>query len=358
MKVAYISFLYPNLHRTGGSMRAYHITKALDKFVDLRLYVPGKNEKRIPEELDVKKVSFSKKPFLSLLTFAKNVRRNLNHDDFDIIHSNSCGGVLTDIDVTTFHHLAESLSSKIQKLTVHLTAKSSRKVITVSDKAKEDLENIGYNNVDVVPNGIDPVFLKDLDENKKEELKKKYEIGSSKIILYVNSNFTRRKNLPLMLNAIKSIDESYDNYYLLMLGPKNKENYVRRLFRQEGVGNRLVYTSDIPQNMMPYFYAISDFLAMPSTREGFGLPLIEAVATRTPFVSLGVGIAPELEKEDFGEIAKNEEEFEEKCLSMLKDRRRLSPFAKKYIAEKYSWKKSASKLHYVYDKLLRRTRGE
>ena len=118
------------------------------------------------------------------------------------------------------------------------------------------------------------------------------------------------------------------------------------------ISDRIKYVyMDIPREMMPYYYSISDFIAVPSITEGFGLPLVEAIATNIPFVSLNTGIAPKLEKYGFGYIANSDEDFKKKCHKMIENPVNFQN-GKKFVENNFSWKKYARDVINIYKTII------
>ncbi|MDD3492550.1 MAG: glycosyltransferase family 4 protein [Candidatus Thermoplasmatota archaeon] len=354
MNVAYLSFLYPNLKITGGALHALNIVRELHKKIDVTVFVPNINIDTLPNDLNIIPVNFFNKPLFSMLSFAFRTSKIIRKENFDIIHSNELSGLFVKtIDVVTFHHLPVTVKQRIHKFPTYVTSNKANIITTVSEKTKNSLKKKGYDNVIVIPNGVDPTFLNPIAKIKKDHLKEMYGIDSDSenIILYVNSNFSKRKNFPLVLSTTEYLLERESNFKLLMIGPANKKDFVKRKFARIGMDDRLIYISDISQNLMPYHYAISDFLIMPSFQEGFGLPLIEALACGKPFVSFDVGIASELVENGFGFIAKTNRDFKKICLDLIKNPI-VYTSSKRYIKNHYSWASASKKLISIYEGLL------
>lgn len=347
LDVAYISYLYPNVNKTGGAIRAFEITKNLSKKLNLTVFVPDENRNQLPQNIDYNFVPFNDLPRMKLPSFLLNIRKQIKCHEYDIIHSNAIGGLFTEIDVVTFHHSPRTIKQKINKIPVYLNLHKASKILSVSKKTKMELQKQGYRDVEVVPNGISPVFLKDIDKKKEKKLKEKYRITNEKIILYINSNFTKRKNFSLMVETVKYLSKKEENFKLLMLGPKGKKNYTRSIFKNKNIEDKLIYVSDILDSWMPYHYSISNFLAVPSFQEGFGFPLIESLATGTPFVSFDVGVASELVEKGYGVIADDDEDFKRKCTYIL-NHTMVYDGSKDFIRKNYSWESSAESLIDIY----------
>jgi len=82
---------------------------------------------------------------------------------------------------------------------------------------------------------------------------------------------------------------------LLIVGedPKWKSTVVNECLNL-GIGDCTIFASQVPQSFLPLIYANADLLVMPSTLEGFGLPVLEAMACGTPVVASSAASLPEV----------------------------------------------------------------
>ncbi len=116
------------------------------------------------------------------------------------------------------------------------------------------------------------------------------------------------------------------------------------------------YFPDPPQEAIPGIYASCDVWVFPGRNEGFGLPILEAMACRTPVVGTPTGAAPEILEEGRGVLVPHEdpEAMAEGILrvtSMEEDAwRELSAKAREFT-ENYTWD-DASRL---FEKALEKT---
>jgi len=351
LKVAFISPQYPNISRTGGSLYAYHLASALDKKCKTKVFIPNINSKELDDELDYRPIDVIRKPFLRNLSFSKRVSDRIEPDNFDIIHVNEIGGLfLEKLDVITLHHAPDTLKKMIHLSPVYLEALKSKKIVTVSKDSKDMLsKSILFNEkkISIVPNGINPKFLQKIDENKVEKLKQKYEFEGKKVAFYINSNFTKRKNLPLMIETAKYLKRKVEDFRLIILCKKKHYREVQKKLKMAGIEDITRFISNLSDEELVYHYALADLLAMPSTREGFGFPLIEALATKTPFVSFDVGVASELVEKGYGVIADDDEDFKRKCTYIL-NHTMVYDGSKDFIRKNYSWESSAESLIDIY----------
>ncbi len=108
-------------------------------------------------------------------------------------------------------------------------------------------------------------------------------------VLYVG-NHKPHKNLPRLLRAFA--DPRLADVHLLLTGDADPE--VEVLARHEGVAERVHAAGFVSEVDLPGYYRGALALAMPSLYEGFGLPVIEAMACATPVVAADATSIPEV----------------------------------------------------------------
>ena len=82
---------------------------------------------------------------------------------------------------------------------------------------------------------------------------------------------------------------------LVIVGKKGwlYESFFRRL-RELGLEDRLLFTGYVPDEDLPAIYSAADLFVFPSLYEGFGLPVLEAMACGTPVVCSNASNLPEM----------------------------------------------------------------
>ena len=128
---------------------------------------------------------------------------------------------------------------------------------------------------------------------------------------------------------------------------KKYRNNCIHLLKENNISDIVRIVSDLSDKQLVDHYQMCDFLAMPSTREGFGFPLIEALACGKPFISFNVGIASNLNKYGYGIIAKENNDFKKSCLELVKNPIKYSN-SKEFVKNKYSWDKVGNELTQLY----------
>lgn len=251
-----------------------------------------------------------------------------------------------------------SIKWRIQKWSLHQV----NAIITDSECSKKDIiqyTNISNKKVHVVYLAAGEDFKKLETGNWKLEIKSRYNLPD-RFALYVG-DVTWNKNLPRLIEAIKKI-----NLTLVMVGKALvSENFdkanpwnqdlarVKELIKGD---KRFIQLGFIPKDDLVGIYNLATVFVMPSLYEGFGLPILEAMACGCPVVTSKEGSIPEVAGDaafyvdpyDVKSIASGikglfENEEERKCLSSEGIDR----------AKKFSWKKIAEETMVIYERGLK-----
>ncbi len=105
----------------------------------------------------------------------------------------------------------------------------------------------------------------------------------------------RLKNAPLAIAACEALRKSFDDLRVLAFGRVNPSD-------QTTLPDWLEFHSSPAQDAIPNLYAACDVWLFTSIEEGFGLPILEALACRTPVVATPAGAAPEIITEACGAL--------------------------------------------------------
>jgi glycosyltransferase involved in cell wall biosynthesis len=114
-------------------------------------------------------------------------------------------------------------------------------------------------------------------------------------LLYVG-NLKPHKNVPTLLRAFAELRRGKKlAHSLLIVGEdaKWKRSVVEECLRL-GIGDSTVFAPYVSPELLPHIYAAADLLVMPSTVEGFGLPVLESMACGTPVVCSIAASLPEV----------------------------------------------------------------
>ncbi len=190
--------------------------------------------------------------------------------------------------------------------------------VVVSKRRRDalaELFDVPEEKVHVVYNGVDPRTLLGLSE-EGAALVERLGILESDLVLLMPVRVTRAKNIEFALRVVAALREWVEQPKLILTGPPDPHDessigYFRSLQELRGELGveremRFVYESG-PDPDEPYtiewalvgdLYRISDVMFMPSHREGFGMPVLEAGMVGIPVVSTDVPAAEEIGRPD------------------------------------------------------------
>ena len=174
-------------------------------------------------------------------------------------------------------------------------------VITVSRSSQQDIiAHLGLPAARVwVTYEAAPASLQRADEAQMEAVQRKYGLPES-FFLYLGG-FDVRKNVAGLLSAFARLveREPSDASRLVVAGllPKADTSFTpdpRRIARELGIETRVTFTGWVDEADKPALYSAADVFVFPSRYEGFGLPVLEALACGTPTITSNVSSVPEM----------------------------------------------------------------
>ncbi len=178
---------------------------------------------------------------------------------------------------------------------IGFACRHSRLIITDSQYSKQDIMNTIH-----VPESKIRVIYPAVDTNyqsvKDPYLRlAKYNLPE-KYILYVG-NHEKRKNIPALIAAF-SRSQAVQEYKLVITGRQDlRRKEIYQTIDALNMGERIVFTGYFPEDDLPALYTQAGLLAFPSSYEGFGLPVLEAMACGTPVVCSRSSSLPEVSGE-------------------------------------------------------------
>lgn len=210
--------------------------------------------------------------------------------------------VLSAHDVTSAR-LPSSLPSKKARLIFEITTRlaflSSRRIIAVSQSAKDDivsLYKVRPEKITVIYHGYSPNFRP---ASLQEQAKYRAELNLPETYaLYMGIN-KPHKNLMRLLEAFKQFKSQTNSPLALILAGKEDARYKDELHQHaENLGllqdNSVRFWGEVSEADLPKLYATAQFFVMPSLYEGFGLPVLEAMASGCPVACAQNSSLPEV----------------------------------------------------------------
>lgn len=163
----------------------------------------------------------------------------------------------------------------------------SRVVLVPSNSAKMDvirLFRVNPKRVFVTPYGVS-AQLKPIDKAAAKKMLSQLLGINGRFVLTVNF-FRPRKNAHVLVRAFRTLRQNGVPVDWLVLAGASTEHMKQLLIRIAGeAANRLVFTGYVSDELLSILYSAADVFAFPSRYEGFGLPVLEAMACGTPVVA-------------------------------------------------------------------------
>jgi glycosyltransferase involved in cell wall biosynthesis len=231
--------------------------------------------------------------------------------------------------------------------------KSSRYLIFDSNSAKE--ETFKYFNLKNIPcsviyPGYDRKVFKPIEAGYI-----KSKLGVDKYYLYIGE-MRPYKNLKNALIAFSKA--GLDNTYFLVGGKKDNKFFpeIKRLTEQVKIEEKVKFLDYVPNEILPHLYRNAIALVFPSRYEGFGLPLLEAMATGTPAITTCLTSIPEVCKDAALYVSPDDiDEIAGSYKLLLNDSNVRKELSIKSIerSKEFSWEKSAKQYYEVLKELIR-----
>ncbi len=249
--------------------------------------------------IKLKSTSSFARLIIEIPAIIKKYKIDFAHFQYIIPPVKKCKFIVTTHDVI-FNEFPQEFS-KTYRLTKNFLYKSSAKkadiLTTVSEYSKQSIEkylDIQGREIIILPNGVAPHFFEEHDKDLSSKyIKENYDF--EKFILYV-SRIEPRKNLVLLVKAYLDLKLYHQGYYLVLLGKKSMEVKEFDLLIKDLTSDiqKFIFVSDsVNDNDLLEFYGAASVFVYPSKAEGFGIPPLEAAATKTPVLCLNTSAITE-----------------------------------------------------------------
>ena len=181
------------------------------------------------------------------------------------------------------------------KLGMPLFVRAASAIITVSQNSKQDLIELygtPSEKIHVVYEGIDQRFAP-IGPPAVMDIRQRF--SPDRPYLLMVGTLEPRKNHATALRALARLKaEEFPHRLLIVGGHGWLFEPVRQLIQQLGLENDVIFTGYVDDVELPALYTGADCVLLPSLYEGFGFPVLEAMACGTPVVCSNVSSLPEV----------------------------------------------------------------
>ncbi|MEO5583523.1 MAG: glycosyltransferase family 1 protein, partial [Saprospiraceae bacterium] len=236
-----------------------------------------------------------------------NINSQLTQHKIDLFHglsnalpliklTHQIASVVTIHDVLfkSFHEDFPWLDRQVYQYKTKNALEKASVIVAISEATKAEI--IKYfpsaeNKIKVVYQSYDPIFDQPISKERlHSELSERY--LPSEYLLYVGS-ITQRKNLGIIIESLKFIPEE-KRIPLLVAGKGNKyEKKIKELIRSHQLTKWIYFLPDLPRYTLRILYSGAQSIIYPSLGEGFGLPVLEAIASNVPVITSNISSMPE-----------------------------------------------------------------
>lgn len=234
----------------------------------------------------------------------KGIVKNLIDDKVDIFHglsgqlpkgikSNEIKSVVTIHDLIFLAHpeFYNPIDVQIYKHKFYSTLKQADKIIAISECTKQDILRFGNKNpkkplvseekIKVIYQSYNNIYSYHTTEEEKLYIKIKYSLPD-KFILNVGS-IERRKNILLVVKAMNQVNK---NIHLVIIGKHTSyKKEIERYIQNNNLQSRIHFFHDVNNQDLKIIYSLASLFVYPSIYEGFGIPIIEAIANNLPVIA-------------------------------------------------------------------------
>ncbi len=286
-------------------------------------------------------------------------------EQFDLLHSmafvtpvlTNTPAIVTVYDLS-FVHFPETFPAA-QRLYLHSqTSRSVNKahrVITISEASRQDLHHffdVSLDRIDVVLPGVEQVYRPLPDEHVK--VFREMRGVPEKFILHVGT-LQPRKNVPVLLEAFAQ-SKKVEDAVLVLAGAKGwQHDEIFAMVKNLGLEERVHFTGYVADEELPFWYNAAEALVFPSIYEGFGMPVVEAMACGTPVIAARTSSIPEaggeaalyFDPQDTAALARQMD-------SVLSERQLAKQMRQSGLerAQKFTWERAGIETSQVYARAL------
>ncbi len=328
-----------------------HLKNALTKYFPKNDYIFFQWGDELPDDLDLVHFPYFEPFFLALPIYKRHKTVVTVHDLTPIVFPNA---------------FPKGIKGQLKWQMQKFSLKKANAIITDSESSKKDiLKYIGsrQNKVKVVYLAAGEQFKKLEKGPWESELREKYDLPE-KFVLYVG-DVAWNKNLPRLLDAVTELEipivmvgkslvsEDYDKN-----NPWNNDlNRINEIINHQSsaINHQIIRLGFVSNEDLVKIYNLATVFVMPSLYEGFGLPVLEAMACGCPVITSKEGSLEEVSGNAAYYVdAYNRDSIKEGIEKVFKDESLRKELSKKGLenVKRFSWKKTAENTLSVYRQVL------
>jgi glycosyltransferase involved in cell wall biosynthesis len=299
---------------------------------------------------------------------------NLFSEDYDVIHCNFPSPYLAALfaflsrvrgipAVLTWHNDLPPVTSaagvlvRIHDLFAPLYLSQYQKIIATTPTYARNSRILQSRpeKVVVISNGVDTARFNPWVDG--EPIRELHGLSGKKVVLFVGAltRWHAYKGLDNLIRAFSITREKVHDSHLVVVGSGELAEYNRKLAESLGIEGNVTFAGGVSEELLPQYYAACDLFVLASrdNSEGYGLALLEAMATGKPAIGSRVGgIVDVINDEETGLLVEpnQPDELAKAMIRLFQDdelRHRMGIQARQF-AEKHDWSETVRLVEAVY----------
>ncbi len=362
-------------NKTGLGNYCRNLVNQLSEFYpknEYFLYNPQKKRKELfkPNNVNV----LEKNPNSKLNKYFFNywrqfsITKDLKIDNIDIFHGlsgeipyglkqNKIKSVVTihDLIFMIYPDFYNFFDRKLHYFKFKKACNQSDHIIAITEQTKNDIIkffDVNPNKISIIYQGCNNAFKIKYSEIQKEQIALKFNLPE-KFVLNVGT-IEERKNIFEVVKAIKEIKET--DIPLVIIGKKTKYSQnIEKYIIENNMQNQVFFLNGISIIELAIIYQLATIFIYPSLYEGFGIPIIEALFSKTPVITSNRSCLPEAGGPDSIYInPENSEDIKTALLSLWNDKSKREAIIDKghNFVQKFNDEVIAKNIMDLYKKIL------
>ncbi len=293
--------------------------------------------------------------------------KEIQYNNVDVFHgpsflapfSKKCKYTITIHDLSFFKYPESfTMENKLYfKFFLKKSVNNADIIIADSESTKKDIMqyfNILDEKIKVIYLGVGEKYKRITNVAKLNTIRTKYALPE-KFLLFTGV-LSPRKNLERTIEAFHHLKKNNFPHKFVIVGKKGwLYSPIFEKIKQLDLQDKIIFTDYIDEEDLPYLYNLADLFVLASLYEGFGLPILEAMACGCPVVTANTSSMPEVAGD--ATLLVNPlsiEEIKNAMEKILTDKRLREELINKGFeqAKKFSWKNTAEETLKVYKNLM------
>ena len=300
--------------------------------------------------------------YLEIKKYAKKVAKKIPTDT-EIIHIHNRPDIIPSVrkihnkKIILHMHNDHLINNPILKNKYSKILSQTNLVLCVSNYIRDQVRKMypeHKNKIQTLYNGVNTTNFKKRDKKTTDKVRKKYDLGKGKVILYVG-RIVPEKGLHILVGAFKEYHKKYKDAKLVIAGSSwFKEGrltpYIKELKEStKDLKSNIIFTGFIDGKEIQEMYSAADIFVCPSIwNEPFALVCLEALSSNVPTIATKTGGIQELVR-GRGVLCErdNKDDLLNSLLEITKNYKKYQTKAnnsRKYIEKNHTWKEITKQL--------------